>query len=70
MTNLKEYREKYAKRIYGRFERYPPGGEDVNRLLNIIDNLVTMLRYIQRGAKVTTQNQIESALYILLNLKD
>ena len=57
----KHYREKYGKRPYGSnlFDRYPPGGADVNRLCDAVDRLTLLVRDMQRAVPADMQNEIE-----------
>ena len=58
-----EYRVKYAKRPHGRNTAFPPGGRDVIRLCNAVDDLKRLVRDIQLNLPTDRQNEVERRLW-------
>lgn len=66
MIDTKTLREKYAMRPYGSRGqyRYPAGGEDVLALCHLVDDLLEVVRWAQRGLPEEQQQEIEKKLWL------
>ena len=61
--DTRSYRKKYAKREHGHNMAYPPGGADVIRLCDAVDQLLAIVRDIQMILPTEGQNDVERRLW-------